>query len=74
VLQREISLFVEICTFGRIRCIAPKYDRIIKGGSKVPHRWFIDLTQVGPISQRNFLHSNFQSLLEIKSYWFFVCG
>jgi len=29
-------------------------DRILRGGSKVPHRWFIDLTLVGPTSQKNF--------------------
>jgi len=54
VLQQEILQYVEISVFGKIRCMAPKYGRILRGGSKVPHRWFIDPTHVGPMSQKNF--------------------
>ena len=36
------------------RCIGLEYDRILRGGSKVPHRWFIDPTHVGSMSQIKF--------------------
>jgi len=68
VLQREILQYVEIFVFGRRRCIAPNYDRILRDGSKVLNRWFINPTHVGPMSQQIFFTSNFQALLEIKSY------
>jgi len=51
MLQREILQYADISVFGRIRCVSPKYGRILRGGSKVPHRWFIDPTHVGPMSQ-----------------------
>jgi len=31
------------------------YGRILGGGSKVPHRLFIDPTHVGPMSQKKFV-------------------
>jgi len=48
LLQLEILQYAGISVLGRIRCIKPKYDRILRGGSKVPQRWFIDPTNVGP--------------------------
>jgi len=54
MLQREILQYAEISVFGRIRCISPKNGRILRGGSKVPHRWFIDPTHIGPTRQKNF--------------------
>jgi len=54
MLQREILQYAEISVFGRIRCITPKYGRILRGGSKVPHWWFIDPTHVGPMRQKKF--------------------
>ena len=57
MLQREIPQYAEISVFGRIRCIAPKYGRILRGGSKIPYRWFIDLAHVAPMSQKKiFFH------------------
>jgi len=54
--------YVEISVFGRIRCVGLEYDRILRGGSKIPHRWFIDPTQVGPISQKkSFFHMKFSA-------------
>jgi len=61
LLQREILQHAEISVFGRIRCIAPKYGRILRGGSKVPLRWFIDPTHVGPMSQKNVFHIKFSA-------------
>jgi len=49
MLKREILQDAEVSVLGRIRCIAPNYGRILRGGSKVPHRWFIDPTNVGPM-------------------------
>jgi len=69
MLQRKILQYAEISVFGRIRCIPPKYSRILREGSKVPHRWFIDPTHVGLMSQKNFFFtSNFQPLPEIIFY------
>jgi len=69
MLKQEILQYAETPVFGRIRCIAPKYGRILRGGSKVPHRWFIDPTHVGPMSQKKcFFTSSFQTLPEIISY------
>jgi len=33
MLQLEIVQYANISVFGRIRCIAPKYGRILRGGS-----------------------------------------
>jgi len=39
---------------------------ILRGGSKVPHRWFIDPTHVGPVSQKNvFSHQIFSHVLKL---------
>jgi len=54
MLQREILQYAEITVFGSIRCIAPNYGRILRGGSKVPHRWLIDPTHERPMGQKNF--------------------
>jgi len=57
----------EISVFGRIRCIAPKYEKILRGSSNVPHWWFIDPTHVGPTNQRYFfLHQIFNHLLKLN--------
>jgi len=61
MLKREILQDAEVSVLGRIRCIAPKYGRILRGGSKVPHRWFIDPTNVGPMSQTFFFQIQFSS-------------
>jgi len=75
MLQRKILQYAEIFVFGKIRCIALKYSRILRDGSKVPQRWFIDPTHVGLMSQKSFFFtSNFQPLPETIFYWFFVCG
>jgi len=59
-------VYVEISVFGRIRCIEPKYGRILRDGSKVPHRWFIDPTHVGSMSQKNFFsHQIFSHFLKL---------
>jgi len=34
--------YAEISVFGRILCVGLECDRILRGGSKVPHQWFID--------------------------------
>jgi len=39
MLQCEILQYTEISIFGRIRCIAPKYGKILRGGSKIPPMW-----------------------------------
>ena len=57
VATRNPAVCWNIC-FERIRCIAPKYGRILRDGSKVPHRWFIDPTHVGPMSQKKIFFSN----------------
>jgi len=55
VATRNIVVgYVEISIFGRIHSIGLEYDRIHRGGSKVPHRWFIDPTHVGPIAKKNY--------------------
>jgi len=55
VAKKNLAVgYVEISVFGRICCIGLKYDRILRGGSKVPHRCFIDPTHVGPMSQKKF--------------------
>jgi len=59
MLQREILQYIGIPVFGRIRCIAPKYGRTLRGGSKVPNRWCIDPTHVGPMSQKVFFQIKF---------------
>jgi len=38
-----------------------EYDRILRGGSKVSNRWFIDPAHVGPMSQKNFYHITFSA-------------
>jgi len=58
MLQREIQQYAEISVFG------PKYGRILRGGSKVPHRWFIETNE----PKKFFFTSNFQPLPEITSY------
>jgi len=66
-LQQEILQYVEISVFGRISGTAPEYDRILRGGSKVPHRWIVDRTQVGPMSQNNFFsHQIFSHFLNLN--------
>jgi len=37
------------------------YGGILGGGSKVPHRWFIDRTHVGPMSQKIFFQIKFSA-------------
>jgi len=75
MLQLEIVQYADISILGRIRCIEPKYDRILRGGSKVPHRWFIDPTHVGPMSQKKFFsHLIFSHFLKLYPTDFFVCG
>jgi len=62
IAKRNLAVVnVEISVFGRIGCIGLEYDRIHRGGSKVPHWWFIDPTHVGPMSQKKFFFIwNFQ--------------
>ena len=60
--------YVEISVFGRIRSTGLEYDRILRGGSKVPHMW----DQWA--KKKYFFPWNFQPLFKIKSYWFYVCG
>jgi len=68
MLQLEILQYADISILGRIRCIELKYGRILRGGSKAPHRWFIDPTHVGPMSQKKFFFTSiFQPLPEIIS-------
>jgi len=55
VATRNLAVgYVEISVFGRLRCIGLEYDRILRGGLKVPHWWFTDPTHVGPTSQKKF--------------------
>jgi len=53
---------------GRIRCIAPKYDMIFWGSSKVPWQWFIDPTHVGPMNKKKFFftHHIFSHFLKLN--------
>jgi len=64
----EKSYSVLKSLFGRIRCIAPKYDRIFWGVSKAPWQWFIDPTHVGPMNQKIFLftHHIFSHFLKLN--------
>ena len=67
MLQVEYLQYVEISIFARIRCIAPKYDRILRGGSKIPHRCFIDPTYMGPVGQKKyFSHQIFSHSLQLN--------
>jgi len=64
------SLFVE--EFAVLNLNMTGFSGVVQrshtGGSWIPHMW-------DQWAQKNFFFTwNFQPLLDIKSYWFFVCG
>jgi len=68
VATRNLAVgYVEISVLGKIRYVGLEYDRILRGGSKVPHRWFIDPTHVGPMSKKKyFSHETFSQFLKLN--------
>jgi len=53
---------------GEFAALRLNYGRILGGGSKVPHRWFIDRTRGTNEPKTFFFKLNFQPLPEIISY------